>query len=297
MDKLRIYQENSFKNFFNSKFLVLTTLFPVMICFACGCDKKSEEANPTSSQVVASSTSSARLLAKKSDKLKSDKIKLDKLKSDKNRYSSLSDEKAADNSADNSVKKESLDDEQNEYQNLMLVNKENALPADFQPDLAQLGNGHHFDSKAAGCLTSMIEDAKKAGVNLFIVSSYRSNERQTQIFNNKLETLLQSGMSRQEAYDNTALYIAPPGTSEHATGLAVDLNSLEEDFDQTTEYKWLSEHAAEYGFILRYQKEKQDITQIAYEPWHYRYVGKKHAEKIKSLNVCLEEYLEKHLND
>ena len=90
----------------------------------------------------------------------------------------------------------------------------------------------------------------------------------------------------------TAQYIAVPGTSEHSLGLAVDLNSLEESFEQTAQFKWLIEHCAEYGFILRYPKDKEDITGISYEPWHYRYVGEDHAAKIMEQGLCLEEYVQ-----
>lgn len=182
------------------------------------------------------------------------------------------------------------------YENLMLVNKDNVLPEDFVPNLKEFedqGRKFCFDESALGCLLSMIESAKKDGINLFVVSAYRSNQRQAEIFNNKLQQWLDSGLSQEEAFENTQRYIAPPGTSEHATGLAVDLNSLEEEFDQTPEYRWLCSHASEFGFILRYQKEKEDVTKIAYEPWHYRYVGREHAEKIKTQNICLEEYLDK----
>ena len=104
------------------------------------------------------------------------------------------------------------------------------------------------------------------------------------------------GKSYEEAYAITKTIRAVPGCSEHNSGLAADIVSvyyqnLDSGFDQTPEYAWLSENAAEYGFILRYPYDKQDVTKIIYEPWHYRYVGVEQAKKIKASGLCLEEYL------
>ncbi len=179
-----------------------------------------------------------------------------------------------------------------EYENLMLVNKENKIPVDFIPNLTDVGNGFKFNKNAAQYLTAMLGDANKDGINLFIISSYRSTERQSQNFNNNINKLKALGLSEQDAYNETAKYFAKPGFSEHSIGLAVDLNSLEETFENTKEFNWLQNNAANYGFILRYPKDKEDVTKIAYEPWHYRYVGKKHALIITSKHLTLEEYLQ-----
>ena len=179
-----------------------------------------------------------------------------------------------------------------EYENLMLVNKEHKIPADFIPNLTDVGNGFKFDENAAQYLTAMLTDANKDGINLFIISSYRSTERQSQNFNNNVNKLKALGLSEQDAYNETTKYFAEPGFSEHSIGLAVDLNSLEPSFENTKEFNWLQNNAATYGFILRYPKNKEDVTKIAYEPWHYRYVGKKHALIITSKHLTLEEYLQ-----
>ena len=105
------------------------------------------------------------------------------------------------------------------------------------------------------------------------------------------------GMSREKAEAQTATMIAVPGTSEHHTGLAADIvtpthQTLDPEFANTEAGKWLQEHAVEYGFVLRDPEEKQDITNIIYESWHYRYVGKEHAKLMKENNLCLEEYLQ-----
>ena len=132
-----------------------------------------------------------------------------------------------------------------------------------------------------------------------ICSAYRSVERQEQVFGESMKDRVKSGMSYWKAYEETALNVALPGTSEHALGLALDLISnqyseLDEKQQETKEAKWLAENCYKYGFILRYPPEKTNITGIIYEPWHYRYVGEEHAGKIKELGITLEEYLQEH---
>ena len=111
---------------------------------------------------------------------------------------------------------------------------------------------------------------------------------------------INKGYSREKAKELAAQYVAPPGTSEHLTGLAVDLispdwynthSSLTSDFENTKQFAWLYAHCAEYGFILRYPKDKVAITGYSYEPWHYRYVGVEAAKEIMSKKICLEEYV------
>lgn len=97
-------------------------------------------------------------------------------------------------------------------------------------------------------------------------------------------------MDSSEAEAVAANSIARPGSSEHSTGLAIDFNGVSEEFDTTPEYRWLMKHAADYGFILRYAEEKESITGIRFEPWHFRYVGSEHAREINRLGLCLEEY-------
>ena len=98
-------------------------------------------------------------------------------------------------------------------------------------------------------------------------------------------------MTREDAYENARLTIQEPGHSEHHTGLAVDFNDVSSDFRNTEAYAWLQKNAAKYGFVERYPEDKVDITGIDYESWHYRYVGREHAEAMQSLNMCLEEYV------
>ncbi|MEG2038822.1 MAG: M15 family metallopeptidase [Oscillospiraceae bacterium] len=175
----------------------------------------------------------------------------------------------------------------------MLVNKDNPIPKDFVPELEDIGNGYKFNKKALPALKSMIADAKKAGINLTVISAYRSTESQTRLYNNKVQEYKNLGYDDTEAVVQASAWVAVPGTSEHSTGLAVDLNSLEESFDTTATFKWLIENCANYGFILRFPKDKVSVTKISYEPWHYRYVGTNYAKEIMSKGICLEEYLAK----
>lgn len=134
-------------------------------------------------------------------------------------------------------------------------------------------------------------------MNIIICSAYRSVEKQEQVFNSSVQDRLNTGMNYWEAYSDTAMSVALPGTSEHGLGLALDLISnqyseLDEKQAETKEAKWLEENCYKYGFILRYPPEKTAETGIIYEPWHYRYVGQEAAKEIMESGVTLEEYLE-----
>ena len=142
----------------------------------------------------------------------------------------------------------------------------------------------------------MLSDAKDAGLSMYVASAYRSYEKQREVFNNTMQDWISQGYSPLNAYDETKKSVAVPGTSEHATGLAVDIISseyeaLDDRQGDTEEQKWLMEHCWEYGFILRYPSDKSDVTNIVYEPWHYRYVGKEAAKEITEQNITLEEYV------
>ena len=138
------------------------------------------------------------------------------------------------------------------------------------------------------------------GVELMLCSAYRSIEKQQQLFDRSQQAYMAQGMSEEEAYAKTATETAIPGTSEHQTGLAADIvtptyQMLDAGFADTPAGQWLSEHAAEYGFVLRYPQDKQEVTGIIYESWHYRFVGKTHAKLMKESGLCLEEYLQQEL--
>jgi len=180
---------------------------------------------------------------------------------------------------------------------LLLVNGDHPLPEDFQaPELTALRNGHAVDSRAYPELQRMMDDCRAAGLEPLICSSYRSRDKQAELFEKKVQSLLDRAGSRSEAEDQAAEWVSRPGTSEHQTGLALDIvdksyQLLDEGQEETAVQKWLMAHCAEYGFILRYPTEKSALTGVNYEPWHYRYVGAEAAEEIMSQGLCLEEYL------
>lgn len=180
---------------------------------------------------------------------------------------------------------------------LILANKDNPLPADYAPDLAYLeGGSYQMQSEAAAAFDRMKNAANATGLHLMACSTYRSVERQTELFNAEIQKWIEQGMDEAAAREQAATVVMVPGCSEHNTGLAVDVGSItnqrvEEDFENEPEFAWLQEHAAEYGFILRYPADKVEVTGVTYEPWHYRYVGVENAQKIKESGLCLEEYL------
>lgn len=187
---------------------------------------------------------------------------------------------------------------QDEY--LMLVNKEVRLEESYEPETLILPNVSFtassdiivrvMEEKAAKALEELFEAAKEDGIILLANSGYRSYSIQKNLYETNL---------RVKGRAHTEKYSAQPGASEHQTGLAMDIvaqdyQSLDEGFDNTAAFKWLSENAYKYGFILRYLEGKEDITGYAYEPWHYRYVGLPYSEYITKNNLTLEEFLSKY---
>lgn len=179
---------------------------------------------------------------------------------------------------------------------LTIVNADHPMPEDWQYELVSLINGQNVDSRAYNDLQKMMDDARAEGLDPYICSSWRSHETQEQLFEEEIENYVRQGYSKSEARVQAAQWVAVPGTSEHELGLALDIVSienqrLEEAQEDTETQQWLMEHCYEYGFILRYPKDKEDITGISYEPWHYRYVGREDAAAIRDMGVCLEEYV------
>ena len=162
--------------------------------------------------------------------------------------------------------------------------------------LAEIAGGHKVDARIVDDLDAMMKDLAKAGCSAFVCSSYRTHSKQTTLYNNEVADYKAKGYSDDEAAVEAAKWVAIPGTSEHQTGLAVDIMSnyylkLDKGQEDTAEQKWLMENSYKYGFILRYPNDKSEITGIYYEPWHYRYVGKDAAKEIYEKGICFEEYL------
>ena len=157
---------------------------------------------------------------------------------------------------------------------VLIANKTYSLPSDY-------GNG--LTSTTQSAFDKMNADAKSLGLNLWIASGYRSYATQKRLYNNYVSS------DGKEAADT---YSARPGYSEHQTGLAFDLNSVEESFANTDEGKWVKDNCYRYGLIIRYPKGKESITGYIYEPWHLRYVGVELATKLYNNGdwITLEEY-------
>lgn len=181
---------------------------------------------------------------------------------------------------------------------LILVNKDHPLPEDYEVELYVMYDKVNRAAKEAYLpLNEMLQAGRAEGLSFEICSSYRDVEKQKKLFDEDVEVEMKKGLSYEEAYDEVARWTMPPGHSEHSTGLAFDIVSLgyqllDEGQANTPETLWLHEHCAEYGFILRYPKGKEDITHISYESWHYRYVGVEAAKEIMEREITLEEYLE-----
>ena len=180
--------------------------------------------------------------------------------------------------------------------NLILVNKDNPLEADIECKLRNY-NGFDVDDRIYEELDAMFKAAKEDGINLLMASGYRNFNTQTYLYEKKISYFKRLGYSQAEATEIASMKVTPPLTSEHETGLAVDIvsynhNCTDSDFGNCDAGIWLKEHSFEYGFILRYPEGKEDITKIQYEPWHFRYVGKEAAEFIYINDLTFEEFVD-----
>lgn len=192
---------------------------------------------------------------------------------------------------------------------LMLVNPWNAFPQGTPAGLVNIADSIQCENlklkndamlaqgEAVEALARMAEAMAKDQVGpLRLVSAYRSIEYQQGLYQNKVQRVIASGTPEDDAEDAAAREVARPGYSEHHTGYAFDFSGADgtlDSFYQSDAYRWVAEHGAQYGFIIRYPEEKSSITGIIYEPWHLRYVGPEAAQAMASQGLCLEEYLKK----
>lgn len=176
---------------------------------------------------------------------------------------------------------------------LTLINLQYRLPEDYKPTLqaAVEGSSVQLDARVAPFYAEMYAAAKADGCTLTPYSGYRTFARQQENFDRKVAYYVSQGLSEAEATAQTQTRILPAGASEHNMGFAMDIVSASADFISTKEFSWLSAHAHEYGFILRYPENKTEITGVMYEPWHWRFVGKEAAAEMQKSGQCLEEYL------
>lgn len=187
-----------------------------------------------------------------------------------------------------------------EYENLMLVNGWNPLPDDFDyeghlttiPQKYIKGSLTQIDKDVWPYLQAMLDDARAEGIDIGVWSPYRSYATQKMLFERQVKKQINNGVAKENAEDVAATIVARPGTSEHNTGLALDINCANHSFKDTKAHAWLQENAKDYGFIMRYAEDKQDKTGVIYESWHWRFVGVKAAYEINELGMCLEEYVE-----
>lgn len=195
--------------------------------------------------------------------------------------------------------------------NLILINRQYELPEDFKWDLVSWSSGKAVDAAPLNAssarpktdcvdaaaykpLKDMFAAARAEGININLISPFRSIRQQDRLFTSNVNSFLSQGYSEEEAIKKANYSRTFAGTSEHNVGLGFDLSNnwdLSESFDQTEQFTWLMANAENYGFILRYPKDKVDITGIMYEPWHFRYVGIEDAKRINELGMCLEEYI------
>ncbi|MCR4780445.1 MAG: M15 family metallopeptidase [Ruminiclostridium sp.] len=180
-----------------------------------------------------------------------------------------------------------------------LINDENPLRADFTVGLEKVQGDFMLDERCAGYAKRMIDDAAADGVYLTVVSAYRSVQKQRENLDSYIKRLMDEGYTSKEAKALAEKEIARPYASEHNAGLALDIltpdwwethDDVTADFENTEQFRWLTENAHRYGFIMRYPKEYEDVTGYIYEPWHYRFVGVYYAGRIKESGLPLEYF-------
>ncbi len=183
---------------------------------------------------------------------------------------------------------------------VMLINRDNPLPQDYCDNVAteivyESVRSYSMDERVADYIKDMFDAAERDGIELVMVSGYRTVAYQEDNFNRSVQDRINSGMSEEEAVADATLEVAPPGASEHNSGLAADImcdtmtNMDDDSFKDTEAYDWLRKHCADYGFIIRYPQGKEHITGYKFEPWHYRFVGVYYAKQIMEQGITLEE--------
>jgi len=183
---------------------------------------------------------------------------------------------------------------------LILINKQHPIPEDYSFNLGRLSGSMQCDERIVDDLLLMLKTAKEEGISLVIVSPYRDLSKQESLFNRKINKYISKGYSYLDAYKLASQAVTVPGASEHQVGLAIDIVTknytvLDDGFENTEAGIWLKNNCANFGFIVRYPKDKEYITSIEYEPWHFRYVGKEAATIIMKQGLCLEEFWDKYV--
>lgn len=174
---------------------------------------------------------------------------------------------------------------------LLLVNSTHPLADDYSVDLTELRNGQSVDTRILSDLQEMFDAARSEDIYPIVSDAYKREDQQT-LMDDVIQNYEDEGYSSEEASSKAEQVIAKPGTSEHETGLAIDIAG-DDDYDQDTDsvLEWMNSNAYKYGFILRYPSGKESVTGAEAEDDHYRYVGKEAAKVIHDQGICLEEYL------
>lgn len=175
---------------------------------------------------------------------------------------------------------------------LILVNRWNAIPEEYEVDLTELSNGQSVDTRIYSALQKMFDAARADGIYPVAASGYRTAEKQQILMDEKIAAYMAEGYSASKAKAEAEMWVAIPGKSEHQLGIAVDINADGVKSNGNEVYEWLNQNSYRFGFILRYPPDKTEITGVSSEPWHYRYVGIEAATEMYEQNLCLEEYLE-----
>lgn len=186
------------------------------------------------------------------------------------------------------------------YSNLLLVNDKNPLPDnyDYESNLITIpqeyikGSLNQINKDIWPYLQAMLDNARKDGVDIGVWSPYRSYDTQKMLYEKQVQRCISKGLDRAAAEIEAATVVARPGTSEHNTGLALDINCANDSFEKTEAFRWLNENAENYGFVMRYSAQKQSVTGVIHESWHWRFVGINVAKEMNEHKMCLEEYTE-----
>ncbi len=296
-NKKRASGKINFKKLFNSlgakKYLaaaLLAIMLPLLLCFAI-VHKKIPEKSVIVPTTQAPATTQASSTVISDEQLK----QLNKDSTNKNSDNKSKDGENGEEQNDTVARRMAkiIEPTDEEYWYLSIIGVKYPLPEKYAPSLSPLieGSSITVDERIVEKYRQMYDAAKKDDCILTPYSGYHSYSLQKSSYTRKVNFYINQGLAQEEAESKASLSVQPAGCSEHNAGLAVDIVSASEDFAKTKEYQWLSDHAQEYGFILRYPADKTKITGMDYEPWHWRYVGEEAAQKMKDKNECLEEYL------
>lgn len=184
---------------------------------------------------------------------------------------------------------------------LILINKQHPIPDDYEFTLTTITGKMQCDERIMEDLLLMLQAAKNDNVNLIICSPYRTDASQVTIFERHVKAYMNKGLNYMDSFKLASQEATVPGYSEHQVGLSLDIYTashmiLDDAYGETEAGRWLAANCSDYGFILRYPKGKESITSIAYEPWHFRYVGREAAKIITNEGITLEEFWERYVN-